>query len=160
MRGFFFKFYFLYYCFSNENKKYKEVWRYFLSVIISKILEQIPQRIKKIISYNIQMQHVKHWELHCTDIVWKQGVLEECLLFAKYRPLLKNKQTNFNLSKYYSKDNYRKAAFLNLQSVILKLIEFTCFELVENKDSLLEMLALLNILLLDICITHSLRIWD
>lgn len=86
----------------------------------------------------------------------KQGCWVVCSLFQNTDLYLKDKQGNkqaFILLKTIQNIT-RERLFWTHNS------EFTSLELVGNNGSFLEMSALLNTLLLDFCITHSLRIWN
>lgn len=86
----------------------------------------------------------------------ENSVVEMCVLFFKIQTLLKRQTSKqaFILLNTIQTMTWEKLLFWTHNS------KLTSFELVENISSFLEMSALLNVLLLDFCITHSLRIWN
>lgn len=87
----------------------------------------------------------------------KDGCWVVCSLFQNTDLYLKDKQANkqaFILFNTIQTMTWEKLLFWTHNS------ELTSFELMKNISSFLEMSALLNILLLDFCITRSLRIWN
>lgn len=87
----------------------------------------------------------------------KRGCWVVCSLFQNTDLYLKDQQANnqaFILLNTIQNITREKLLFWTHNS------EFTSLELVEKNSSFLEMSALLKTLLLDFCVTHSLRIWN